>query len=256
MPPAHATRAALGFAAMLWGSLLAGCAGPPRMNKDAGATAPSPHIVWLFPGIEGGPIYLAGIERALRRGGVDATYRQFDWQRLLGLDNLTDLPGNVGRAEAVARDIAGELDSNPDAIVDVVGYSGGGGLALLAMRALPLRAHIRNLILIQPAISPDFDLTDVLTHIDGVLVNFYSPTDWLVLGLGTKALGTIDRKHVDSAGRYGFDLECAVPNASQRAKLFQQPWTDDMRQSGHGGGHASMVVGRWNTWFVAPWLRR
>jgi len=233
---------------------MTGCVGH-RMPGDPSPPRTRPHIVWLFPGIEGGPIYLAAVERALDSGGVRATYRRFDWRRLLGLDNLTDYAGNLRRASEAARNIAEDCRSQPDAIVDVVGYSGGGGIALLALRELPPDAAIRNLVLVQPAVSPDFDLTAVLDRVTGTVVHIYSPADSLILGVGTRTFGTIDRKHVDAAGRFGFDESCAVPRVDQRSRLLQQPWVHEMRDFGHAGDHFGMISARWNRRYVAPWLQ-
>ncbi len=191
----------------------------------------------------------------LRAAGVGAEIRAFDWDRGAAfLDNLTDYQGNLQHAAAIADEIVEFERRRPGAPVDVVGYSGGGGLAILAVEALPQQVRVRNVLLVQAAISPDYDLTSVLSHIDGRLVNFYCPTDWVILGLGTQVFGTIDRTYTKSAGKDGFDVERAAPDRQLRGKIEQVRWTLEMLRSGHAGNHTGILMQQWNQRYLAPYL--
>jgi len=107
---------------------------------------------------------------------------------------------------------------------------------------------------VQPGVSPTWDLTRTLRVVEGHVVHFYSQLDWIVLGLGTKTFGTVDRKCVESAGKTGFDLERVVPDASARGKVIQVPWEPAMIWMGHPGNHLSIVLYGWNRKYVAPYL--
>jgi pimeloyl-ACP methyl ester carboxylesterase len=220
---------------------------PPRISD------PAAHVIWIFPGIEGGPLYIAGIRDALRKGGVEAEYREFDWQRLLGLTNLTDYEGNRQRARDVAREVAHVRRQSPHASIDFVGYSGGGGIAVFVLEELPPDVTIRSAVLVQPALSPDYDLSAALAHVNE-LVNLHSPHDWFILGAGTRTFGTIDRKNFDAAGRFGFDV-AAIRDTALRPRLRQIPWEPEMTSAGHAGGHLGIVSSDWNTKYVAPLLQ-
>ena len=90
----------------------------------------------------------------------------------------------------------------------------------------------------------------------GQLVNFYSPNDWLILGLGTQLLGTMDREYTESAGKVGFDLEKSVVDPELRGKVVQHGWTlETLKESHHLGNHFSMAFYQWNRDQVAPYLR-
>lgn len=65
----------------------------------------------------------------------------------------------------------------------------------------------------------------------------------------------MDRGRGPAAGKDGFIVEKAVPDAAQRGKLRQVAWSRAMIRSGHGGGHLEILLGRWNCDYVAPWLR-
>lgn len=218
------------------------------------AAAPGRGLVYFFPGIEGGPWMLEWARRAARDAGCDAEFRTLDWQRLDVLGNLVELERNRARAAHVAQELVAFRAATPDAPIDLVGYSGGGGLAVMIAEALPESLRIRNLVLVHAAISPTHDLTTALRRVDGALVNFYSRGDWVILGLGTRAFGAMDRTHTDSAGHVGFDLPRAVPDAALRARVQQVSWTPAMIRSGHWGGHATIITYGFNKTYVAPYL--
>jgi pimeloyl-ACP methyl ester carboxylesterase len=213
-------------------------------------------LVWICPGIGGGAWYLEGVYHAFRDAGVDAAIRIQEWDTPCynALGHLTQYGANRAQAATAAEQIAAYRQQHPHAPIDLVGYSAGGGMAVLIVEALPCDIGLRNVVLVQAAISPTHDLSDALERIDGHLVNLYSRLDWFVLGLGTAVLGTVDREYVASAGKVGFDAEMAVPDERQRAKLRQQPWTPVMIWSGHLGNHASILMYWWNKAYVAPCL--
>jgi pimeloyl-ACP methyl ester carboxylesterase len=244
-------KAAAAVCCCVLGVLSSGCWSPPRASPRQQELG----LVYMMPGIEGGPASLQWAYDGLRAGGVRAEIRIFDWHRGLAfLNNLTDYEGNLCRAASMAREIAVFKQARPNAPVDLVGYSGGGGLALLVAEALPPEIHLRNVVLAQAAISPEYDLTAALSRVDGQLVNFYCPSDWWTLGLGTRVFGTIDRRYTESAGKKGFDQERAVPDAQSRDKLIQIRWSADMLRTGHLGNHTAIVLREWNRRYVAPFL--
>ena len=58
-----------------------GCAQihPPTTERE------DPGLVWLLPGIEGGPLTLQLAYKGMRDAGVTAEVRIYDWERPLGL---------------------------------------------------------------------------------------------------------------------------------------------------------------------------
>ncbi len=163
--------------------------------------------------------------------------------------NLSDLDGNCAAAGRVAREIATFRALHPTDTIDLVGYSGGGGIALLAAERLPNEVRVRNLILVQAAIDPRRDLAPSLRHVAGRLHNFYSPLDAAILGLGTRVFGNIDGSHGDAAGRWGF-----VGGNSADGQVLQHGWRPEMVLFGHYGGHFGMLGYAWNRRYVAPLL--
>jgi pimeloyl-ACP methyl ester carboxylesterase len=224
---------------------------PTAREEDRG-------LVYVFPGINGGPWYLGEAYRAYRDAGVDCAIRIDEWDLPLhdGLGHLQNLKVNRSHAATVAGRLAEYRAEHPDAPICLVGYSAGGGIALLVTEALPTDVQLRNVVLVQSAVSPTYDLTPALQRIDGQLVNLHSPLDWFILGWGTRNFGTVDRAHVASCGKDGFDLDKAVQDETLRARVVQRPWQPEMIWSGHDGGHGGILLHAWNKKYVAPWLPR
>lgn len=228
----------------------AGCWKPPAgVDPQPGAG-----MIWIIPGIEGSEWSVAQAYRALRDGGVQSDIRVYNWWNLNPLANLTEYDQNRKRAGEIARRLADYRREHPLDDISLIGYSGGGGLAVFVAEALPETVRLRHVVLIQAAISPDYDLTPTLMRIDGKLVNLYSPLDYLVLGVGTSVFGTMDRKNVPAAGNVGFVADRAAPDPVLRSKLEQRPWTLDAMLTGHLGTHLGKAEYEWNRRFVVPYF--
>ncbi len=210
-------------------------------------------LVWVIPGINGRPHFRRAY-LGLRDGGVDSAIEVYNWHGDTPLENLQAAEANRAAAAEIAQRIATYAVAHPGRPIDVVGYSGGGGMAPMVAEALPPEVRLRNVLLVQAAISPEYDLTRCLQQVDGKLLNFYCESDRLILGAGTMFFGTIDRKHVPSAGQQGFDVEHALPDPELHARFEQREWTLDMLFSGHLGGHRGISVYEWNRDFIAPLL--
>ena len=212
-------------------------------------------LVWMFPGVEGGPLALCEARRAIRDAGVTARIRTHDYGRPFGLlANLMAYDGNRKAAANIATQIVEYRVKHPNATIDLVGYSGGGGMAIMVAEALPIDVRLRNVVLCQPAISPRYNLSEALRHVDGRMVNLYAPNDWFMLGLGTSLFGNMDREYGPAAGKDGFDEPLDLDEPELASHFVQQKWTSDLIMIGHGGMHAGILGFGWNQKIVAPWL--
>ncbi len=233
--------------------MIAGC-GTPKPTQQELQTG----LIVSFPGVFGGDWAMAESRRAYRDAGVKSAIISFDYQRIpfiSFLDNLMDEDGNRKRALKIANKVSDYRKNYPNTPIDFVGYSGGGPIALMTVEALDNDIKIRNILLVQSAISPKYNLTPALSHTKGNIVNFYCESDWLFLGLGTKIFGTSDRLQSDAAGKVGFDIESAIPNQTDRIKLIEIPWTQEsFKETGHLGDHFGMLFYQWNKEMIAPYL--
>ena len=71
------------------------------------------------------------------------------------------------------------------------------------------------------------------------MVVFWSPLDMVVLGLGTRIFGTVDRVNSVSAGLVGFRPPGGLDEGGrlQYRKLRQVRWRPGMAGTGYLGGH-------------------
>jgi pimeloyl-ACP methyl ester carboxylesterase len=198
-----------------------------------------------LPGVFNTRFHLARFADALEQCGFDVELRPWG-APLRPLRNLAAHEHNVGTATRIAGDLARWRIDHPHEALYVVGYSGGGGLAVLAVSALPENVAVDRLILVAPAISPKYPVaTDVLPHVREFVVNYASSKD-LQVGWGTEMFGTIDRERTKSAGATGFHLA--------HSKLLQWQWSKASMAYGHYGNHLSFLAYRWQAAALLPAL--
>jgi pimeloyl-ACP methyl ester carboxylesterase len=211
------------------------------------ATASAHGRVLIMPGVGNTQFHLAGFVERLEQQLPNFEVEVRPWGTPFRMiENLRAAERNFSTAAEIAADLAAWRRAHPDEKLYVVGYSGGGGMVTLVTSALPDGVAIDRLILVAPAISPDYPLQErVLPHVNEFVANFASALD-LQVGWGTRAFGTIDRKNTVSAGAVGFEL--ADP------KLLQHIWSADDIPFGHLGNHLSYLNGRWQRAKLLPAL--
>ncbi|MFQ6048700.1 MAG: serine aminopeptidase domain-containing protein [Phycisphaerae bacterium] len=240
-------------ASILW---LCSCQAPNLATADRMARG----LVLVLPGIEGpGPINV-DIARGLDDGGVACGIEIFDWSTGSPaglLIHLADLQRNMQQARRLARRIQRYQRTYPGRPVHLIGHSGGAGIVLLALEALPEELEVTSAILLAAAVSPTHDLRPALRRTRYGIYNFYSPGDVGFLRVGTGIFGTIDRAHSSSAGAVGFRVPADLPPAGRQlyaCKLHQIAWSPRMRASGHAGGHLGWANRRFVRDYLAPMI--
>jgi pimeloyl-ACP methyl ester carboxylesterase len=239
------------FALLLVCAAAPGADGPVH-RWDCGpapAVTPSPleGRLLILPGVGNTRFHLAGFV-----GAAEAKLPRFDVEvrpwgvPFMTIHNLRNHAHNEATAAAIAAEIAQWRRAHPDAPFYLVGYSGGGGMATLVTAALPDDVSIDRLVLVAPAISPDYPVgTRVMPHVREYVVNYASERD-LQVGWGTRTFGTIDRKNTASAGAIGF--------ASTDARLLEYRWSDADLGFGHAGNHLAYLSARWQGAKLLPAL--
>jgi hypothetical protein len=219
----------------------------PALSENAGTLI---HVVgWNGPGASERRLLLA-----LRDGGCPMELETFDWTG--GQRTLTAL-WRAQHSGAPARDLAAFIENiwrlHPERPISMTADSSGCGVALAAVALLPGDIRMRTVILASPAISPTYDLAPALGHIDGKLISFNSTRDFIILCLGTRISGTVDRYHVSAAGRIGFEVPAGN---SVYAKLEQIPYNPAwLAEYGNDGGHTRALTPRFAKNVIAPLLR-
>ena len=205
-----------------------------------GDESPGAGLILVADGIGGLDLCGTGLKYVVGAQGVRQRVRIFPWGHGLGrwYADLTRTGRHEKQAETLAREVRDSLEADPEAPVHLVGKSGGTGIVIRALEELP-KDSVSSVVLLAPALSPDYDLSKALAAVRKEMVVFWSPFDVVVLGAGTLLFGTIDRKKSVSAGLVGFKL----PGSEERErfdayrKLRQVRWNLGMVTSGYLGGH-------------------
>jgi pimeloyl-ACP methyl ester carboxylesterase len=217
----------------------------------AKVTAKGPLLLHL-PGVGG---YL-GIDRrmlsGLRDAGVDANIVVYDWtERDPGIHALQAYDRNRHEAEKIAGLIAAHAVADPRSPIYITAHSGGCGLAAWALADLPEDVKVQTVMFIAPALSPRFDLSAALRHVDGRLYVFSSRFDTLVLFTGTRIFGTIDGVQTEAAGFSGFiQPKNADPLLYQ--KVVPCAYQTDWAKYGDSGDHIGGMSRAFATAILAP----
>jgi len=210
----------------------------------------------ILPGIEGRSNLNESIAFGLNKGGVPGAIEIYDWTvggTFTWILNLRWSDHNRKQASRIATKIINYQDTYPGRPVCLIGHSGGGGVVVLTLEALPAERKIDHAILLAPALAPDHDLRKALSRTRSGIWNYYSKYDVGFLQAGTAIFGTVDGRHSRAAGAVGFVKPWGMDKAGHELYdrlLHQQEFTPQMAQAGHYGLHT--------TWaresFVSRWL--
>jgi pimeloyl-ACP methyl ester carboxylesterase len=217
-------------------------------------------LVVILPGIEGENSLSQSIALGLADGGVQSAIEFHDWTTGIGLLFLYHLRAwrrNVAQAERLVERIVEYHREYPGRPIHLIGYSGGAGLAVLTLERLPPETVITSTILLQGAISPGYDLSQALQHVDRGIWNFRSLLDVFFVGMGTCLAGTVDGRHSPAAGMLGFrppaDLSSNGRDLYDR-KLHDVCFRMTMIGAFNLGGHFGPVNRVFVAEYVAPLL--
>lgn len=207
-----------------------------RHGKRLGVEADGEGIglVVVADGVGGLDLCGAGLCLEVARAGLPLGVRVVCWGHGLGRwhADLTRVENHASWASTIVEQVQEFRDRRPKAPVFLIGKSGGTGVVVRVLEALPADS-VERVVLLAPALSPSYDLTQALRAVRQEMVVFWSPLDLIVLGLGTRIFGTIDRVRSVSAGLVGF----RPPPEADYAKLRQVRWHPEMAPTGNLGGH-------------------
>ena len=216
----------------------------------------------MLPGIEGPSPWNRELAVGLADGGVRCAIEVYDWTTSIPgafLINLTDLERNRRQAQRLAEHIVAYRQQHPGCPVHLIGHSGGAGVAVLALEALPPGRQIDSAILLAPALSREYDLSVALRRTRTGIDSFHSPRDVGLLKVGTSLFGPIDRRFGVAAGADGFAPPPNLTEADRtlyRNKLRQHEWDDTLERYGASGSHLGWTSRQFAARYLAPLVRQ
>jgi pimeloyl-ACP methyl ester carboxylesterase len=196
-----------------------------------------------------------GLRRAVKAAGLPYAVEAVVWGHGFGrwYSDLSDVENHGRQADRIAGRIRDYRREHPGLPVFVVGKSGGAGLAIKALERLE-DDSVERAVLLAPALSPRYDLSRALRAVRRDMTVFTSPLDVVILGVGTRLFGTIDRVRTFGAGLVGFAVLDGDRGHSYE-KLRQVRWRPGMVGLGHLGGHFGTDLPRFLRASVVPLLR-
>jgi hypothetical protein len=253
MTPRHSAIAYVG-AVLALACQLGTAHGGPQSNSSS----PTAGIVFVAEGIGGLDFIARAAQSSLIHAGLPHEVRIFTWTHGEGhfLKDLQDTVHLLHKADELAAEVLRVKERDPRRPVYLVGKSGGAGLVLAAAERLP-PCTLERIVLLSAAVSPTYDLRQALRATRTEIVSFYSGYDQLVLGLGTREFGTIDRVYGPSAGLNGFRIPTNLTPEDQALyeRLIQIPWRPAMIREGNLGTHTGTSMPAFIGKEVAPWLK-
>ncbi|MGH7214281.1 MAG: hypothetical protein ACREIT_05915 [Tepidisphaeraceae bacterium] len=225
----------------------------PASRPAAAPRAGGKAYVLHLPGIGG----FMGIDRAMLAGlehGRDVEFDVYDWTcDDPGFNALVSYDRNRKQAQIIADRLTAAFRADPVRPIVLTGHSGGTGLAVWALEMLPDDVHVQTLALLHAAVSPTYDLSKALAHVRGTCYALTSLNDSIVLGAGTKLLGTIDGVKTESAGRIGFTQPPSA-EVEQYKKLVQMPYRVEWLKLHNIGDHIGPMSRPFAREVLAPLL--
>ena len=208
--------------------------------------APAKGTVFLVDGVGGLQMASLVARRVFRQQGLEPATYLHKWQRWpVGrvLADLTCHRRNRLEGARLARIMRSFRASHPHAPLHVLAYSAGAAVAVFAAERLGPRCAIDTMILSCPALSPGYPLAAALRHVRRCYT-FVSRRDWIMLGVGTTLLGTMDRRFGPAAGQVGFRTPTGggLQEPEVYNRLTQIPWSEEMRVLGHFGHHVGCAT--------------
>jgi hypothetical protein len=221
------------------------------ISASAQSPATPPYVLHL-PGVGGYLFVDRSLIAGLKQGGVGQDISYYDWTNgHVGIPALHAYDENHRQAAHVAEMIAKQLADDPGRRVVVTSHSGGGAIAVWAMEDLPAGDEVNDVLLLAPALSPDYDLTAALRHVKDHIYLFWSSGDGFIIGLGCRVCGTMDGKTTNAAGYVGF-VRPPSGDAGQYAKLQQRAYDPNWMWLGNFGDHIGPMAQPFAAKVLAP----
>ena len=209
---------------------LTGCSATPVIHPQAA------NDTIFLPGVGGDtPVYANAID-ALRDAGDPDRLEILNWGYgwLLFFVTINDGPLHHDTEKKLVAEIMQWRSAHPGSRIVLIGHSAGAGVILGALARLDPGVVVGPVVLLAPAVSPEYDLRPILAHVTVVHV-FYSEADSFWQGFGPTIFGLYDGDHGDGAGRKGFELRGLTE--IQKRQIVQHPYDPKWKALGNDGGH-------------------
>jgi len=211
----------------------------------------TPDVVFFLPGVAGDGFWYDGLKRGIREANHSRQVLTVHWGAPGPLFSLNF--SNKSIHDQAERKLADALIRHrarfPKGRIDLIAHSAGCGVGLGALAKVPEELQIRQVVLLAPSVSPQYELSDALRRCKSMNV-FTSTRDTTFLDWRTRHFGTYDRIKTKAAGHAGFDITTLPYQLAGRLK--QHPFDESHIHLGNNGGHFGAASRRFVASHVAP----
>jgi pimeloyl-ACP methyl ester carboxylesterase len=216
---------------------LGGCASGPAVVPPRPVSASHTYLIEL-PGMGGVTDVDKDFLHGLKEGGVADRTEINDWtgpNKWIAAVRAWD--HNRIAAKQVAEKIAARVRDDPSTQIVIAAWSAGSAVTIWALEDLPDDVQVQSVLLIEPAVDPNHDLSRALRHVRGHLFAVETFSDVFALGIGTMMFGTSDGgANTPAAGCVGFNRPAGCDRAEYK-KLLELPWKLEYLNRGDVFGH-------------------
>lgn len=196
------------------------------------------------------------VKSGLRRAGYKGQFEGFVWTSFLGwgVDHLVQ-----ANSESVANKLVDRIQQvrseHPDGYLALMGLSAGSAVILAALERLPEDQQVDDVVLFQPSVSSDRELTPALEHVRHRVIATYCRWDAILAAMAISA----DQQLAKPAGQVGFKTPRPMSPKQRRQylKLLSIPWQKRYASAGWGGikgWHVSSTNPRFVQRYIAPYV--
>jgi len=218
------------------------------------AADPTAHIIFLDGASHFGSA--TKVRSGLRRAGYRGEFEGFVWTSFLGwgVDHLVR-----ANSESVAIKLANRIrevrTEHPDGYLALMGLSAGSAVILGALERLPEGQTVDDVVLFQPSVASDRELTRALEHVRRRMIATHCRWDAILAAMAISA----DQHIAKPAGQIGFQSPrpMSAKQRRQYIKLLSIPWQKRYAASGWGGikgWHVSSTSPGFVRRYIAPYV--
>ena len=232
-----------------------GCLSVPKPEP-----ASAPHLadnsIYLLhvSGVSGVTVFDAWFAEALKEAGAADDSGVFEWVGDRGiLSAIRDIDGNRRIAGDIAKFVTALRRANPHARIALSSESAGAAMVIWALERLPSDVQVDSVMIAQPDVSPGYDLSAAMAHVNHHLFYTTSIFDFGTLGVWTRVLGTVDRVKGPGAGFVGFRAPAGADAAAYQ-RIVRVPWNPLAILFLHPGSHSTAISPPYARCVLGPML--
>jgi hypothetical protein len=235
--------------------IAAGCVTVPKPTVANVPHLPENSTYLLhIPGVSGVTLLDTSWLNQLQGVGATDHWEIYEW---VGDRKILQAVREVDENHRIAGEIADYLTAvhraNPRTHLVLASESAGTALAVWTLEQLPPDVHVRSALLVAPDLSPGYDLSAAMAHVDHHLFYTTTPLDFGTLGFWSRIVGNMDGVKNVGAGWVGFRAPAGADAVGYR-RVVRIRWQIPEIFTGYLGNHSGGLAALYGRFVLGPVL--